>query len=307
MKKRRTKGLPGRLFYYVSFILICSLFIKFYIMWLDSYSQMHPEIVEAQAAGYIEEQPLDGILLWDEQVIKAPYDGVLTYVSMLPRYVAKNEAVAALDGKAVKVSSPGFFIPALDGQEEKWIYSQLWPGFNPFPFFRPAVFIENGINIQKGARLGKLAPQPQTLRCIAYIDRTPFVERSIMRSSVLKIKTEPKGKARDAEVLTHENAEQKIKIYLSLPFFTPADLKSRAFSCKIVAGDMQGVIVPDTAVITRDGRQGVFLVQGSVTSYTEVEGFPADEEHFFITKGVLPGNRLILYADKNKEGIIRFW
>ena len=70
---------------------------------------------------------------------------------------------------------------------------------------------------------------------------------------------------------------------------------------------MQGVMAPDTAVVTRDGKQGVFLVQGSVTRYVEVEGFPADEGYFFITKGVLPGNQLILYADKNKEGAVRLW
>ena len=70
-------------------------------------------------------------------------------------------------------------------------------------------------------------------------------------------------------------------------------------------------MVPDTAVITLDGKNMVFVVQGNSTELHTVEGFPADEENFFIENGVQPGNRLILNADainyNLKDKNIRIW
>ena len=305
---RGESGLFGRLAYYTAFLLIFVGVAKFYFVWLENYRLLHPEIIEAVAVGYIEEQPLDGILLWDEQLVYAPRDGVLTYLSPLPRRVSKGEVVAALDGVAVKVSSPGYFFPALDGQEGHWVYSRLWPEFAPFPFFRSAVLLENGTQLRKGAPVGKLVPQPQFLRCIAYLDCSPSIERSLQRkNATIKIRMEPDGKDRGAEVVAVKFSGQKIKVCLRLPFFPASVLYSRAFSCRVITGDLQGVMVPDTAVVTRDGRNLVFVVQGSRVLSQDVEGFPADEKHFFITKGVMPGNKLILHADKTLSGVVRLW
>lgn len=308
MKPEGGNGLLGRLFYYTAFFLIFVGVLKFYLIWLENYQRLHPEIIEAFAVGYIEEQPLEGVLLWDEQLLYAPKDGVLTYLSPHPRRVAKGEMVAALDGVAVRVPVPGYFSPALDGQEGHWVYSRLWPEFAPFPFFRSAVFLENGTQLRKGAPLGKLVPQPQSLRCIAYLDRSPSIELALQRRHPsLKIRTEPEGKDRQAEIIAVKSIGRKIKVCLRLPFFPPSLLHSRSFSCRVVAGDLQGVMLPDTAVVTRDGRNIVFLVQGSRVVSQDVEGFPADDKHFFITKGVTPGNKLILNADKELSDVIRLW
>ena len=70
---------------------------------------------------------------------------MFTYPSPLPRRVAKGEMLAALDGVAVRAPYPAYFYPALDGQEGHWFYAKLWPDFAPFPFFRPAVLLDNGI------------------------------------------------------------------------------------------------------------------------------------------------------------------
>ncbi|WP_299078303.1 hypothetical protein [uncultured Fretibacterium sp.] len=305
---RGENGLFGRLVYYTAFLLIFVGVAKLYLVWLENYRLLHPEIIEAVAVGYIEEQPLDGVLLWDEQLVYAPRDGVLTYLSPLPRRVAKGEVVAALDGAAVRVPAPGYFFPALDGQEGHWVYSRLWPEFAPFPFFRSAVLLENGTQLRKGAPVGKLGPQPQFLRCIAYLDCSPSIERSLQRkNATIKIRMEPDGKDRGAEVVAVKFSGQKIKVCLRLPFFPASVLYSRAFSCRVITGDLQGVMVPDTAVVTRDGRNLVFVVQGSRVLSQDVEGFPADEKHFFITKGVMPGNKLILHADKTLSGVVRLW
>lgn len=306
MASYRDWGIFKRLLYYLVVLVVTVGVIKIYFLWLDYYNMLHPEIIEAVAMGYVEELPLSGVLVWDEQLVTAPRDGVLTYPSPLPRRVSKGEPVAAVDGIAIKVSAPGYFMPALDGQEGKWVYSRLWPGISQFPEVGRAVPLENGTHLRRGDPVGKLVFQPQDLRCIAYLDRTPALEKDIKLGHV-EIKTEPHGKSRRAAVRAFINAGQKIKVYLTLPFFPPSLLRSRTFFCSVVTGDRQGVLLPDTAVLLRDGRLGVLLVKGSITEFTEVEGFPADENNFFITKGILPGNVVVLHADKVKEGVIRLW
>ncbi|MDR1875156.1 MAG: hypothetical protein LBQ90_09130 [Synergistaceae bacterium] len=280
--------------------------VRTYFLWLDYYNTLHPDVVQAVVAGYVEELPLRGILVWEERLVTAPREGVLTYPSSRPRRVATGEVVAAIDGRAVKVDGPGYFFPALDGEEGRWVYSRLWPGTSAFPSVKPAKPVEIGTHLKRGEPLGKFIPQPQDLRCIAYLDRTPALERDIMLGFV-DVRTELYGKNRRAAVRTFADAGQKIKVYLTLPFFAPSLLATRSFSCSVVTGDRQGVLLPDTAVVLRKGRLGVFLVKGSVTEFTEVEGFPADENHFFITKGVLQGNVVVLYADRYEEGVIRSW
>ena len=322
MRRRRRSNFLGRLLYYFLFVAILLGTVWFYFFWLNNYRLSHPQVIEAEPAGYIEEQPLEGILLCDEQLIYAPQDGVYTYLSPQPRRVAKGEILAALDGVAVRAPYPAYFYPALDGQEGQWVYSRLWPEFGPFPFFRPAVLLENGIQLRKGAPIGKLVPQPQGLRCIAYLDSTPSLERRLrMKEAIIRIKTEPDGKERKAEVVAFKSTGpaqgtnsqqdplrgQKIKVYLRLPFFPPSVLRSRAFSARVVTGDQYGVMVPDSTVITKDGKNFVFLLQGSSVISQDVDGFPADEKNFFIVKGVAPGNSLILDADHAQDGLGRMW
>ncbi|MDR1648795.1 MAG: hypothetical protein LBR71_00915 [Synergistaceae bacterium] len=299
-------SLPKRLLYYAITLVLVVAAGKAYLLWLDYYNRMHPDVVQATAMGYVEEVPLEGVLVWDEQIVPAPRDGILTYPSPLPRRVAKGEAVAAVDGVAVKAETPGYFFPALDGQEGSWVYSRLWPGVSQFPAFEKAKPIENGKHLRAGEPVGKLAPQPQDLRCIAYLDKTVSLERDVKRNFI-DIRTEANGKNRRATVRAFSIIGQKIKVYLTLPFFPPSFLSTRAFSCSVLTEDRQGVSVPDTAVTLRDGKQGVLLVQGSMTEFTRIEGFPTDGYNFFITKGVVPGNVVVRYADRVREGVVMLW
>lgn len=299
-------SLPKNIFYYGATLIIAVAVVKGYLFWWDHYKMQHPEVVQAAVMGYVEELPLDGVLVWDEQVLTAPRDGVLTYPSPRPRRVSKGEAVAAVDGAAVKADTPGYFIPALDGQEGKWVYSKLWPGVSQFPAFERAKPIENGKRLRAGEPVGKLIPQPQELRCIAYLDRTASLEREIKRDFI-DIRMEANGKIQRAAIRASSSMGQKIKVYLTLPFFPPSFLTTRAFSCSVLTGERRGVSVPDTAVVLRGGKLGVLLVQGSMTEFTEIDGFPVDEYSFFVTKGVMPGNVVVRHADRVKEGVVMLW
>ncbi len=314
--KHRKPPLIARILYYTIIVIIIFGAYRIYKIWYENYVLSTPRIIEVMATNYTEEQPLNGILLWEEQLVYAPKNGILTYPSPRPRLVAKGENLAAIDGRAIQAPYPAYFIPALDGQEGNWVYSRLWPDFAPFPEIQSAELFENGTMMRRGDPIGKLIPQPQTLRCIAYLDSSPSLNRNLgVKDAVLKIKLDAENKEHKAEVVAVKYSGLKLKVCLRLPFFPPNVLKSRKFSARIVTGIEQGVIIPDTAVIMKDGKSMVFLVQGNSPLLKEVEGFPVwgnsmyDEKNFFIEKGVVPGNRLILNAGKfdpsNKN--IRIW
>ena len=306
---RRRRGLPQRLLYYSLLIFICLMGYRVYSSWLEDYKLSHPQIIEAVTTNYSEEQPLDGILLWDEQLIYATQDGILTYPSPRPRITAKGEILAALDGSAVIAPYPAYFYPALDGQEGNWVYPKLWPDFAPLPEFEEAHLIENGTHMRRGEPIGKLVPQPQILRCIAYLDTTPSLERALSNKDnpVIRIRTEYEGKERKADVVAVKSSGQKLKVYLRLPFFPPSVLRSRKFTASVITDVQKGVMVPDPAVITKEGKNQVYVLEGNSPVAKEVEGFPADEKNFFIEKGVRHGEKLILDAEVIKNENERLW
>ena len=310
---RRQNEIFQKFIYYVIIVFIMMMGYRVYKIWYENYKLSNPQLIEAMSTNYSEEQPLNGILLWDEQLVYAPQDGILTYPTPKARYVAKGEMLAALDGIAVRAPYPAYFYPALDGQEGEWVYPKLWPDFAPFPEFNTASLIENGTFIGRGEPIGKLIPQPQVLRCIAYLDTTPSLASALNTkdSPTIRIKTEFDGKERRAEAVAVKSSGQKLKVYLRLPFFPPDVLKSRRFVASVVTDIQKGVMIPDTAVITREGKNMVFVVNGNSTELHAVEGFPAEDGNFFIEKGIQPGTKLILNADtiifNVKDENLRIW
>ncbi|MBR0257234.1 MAG: hypothetical protein IJQ58_05805 [Synergistaceae bacterium] len=295
--------------YLIVFLVVFTAGYRVYSAWYEDYKHSHPQIIEAVPTDYSEEQPLDGILLWDEHLMYAPKDGILTYPSPRPRMTSKGEILAALDGTAVYSPYPAYFYPALDGKEGAWVYPKLWPDFAPFPEFDDASLIENGTRLHRGDPIGKLIPQPQVLRCIAYLDNTPSLERALKSRNdpAIRIRTEDGGKERKAEVVAVKSSGQKLKVYLRLPFFSPEMLRSRRFTASVVTDVQKGIMVPDTAVITKDGKNQVFLLQGNSPVMREIEGFPADDRNFFIEKGVRYGDKLILNAGMITDQHRRIW
>ena len=164
-------------------------------------------------------------------------------------------------------------------------------------------------SIRRGDPIGKLIPQPQTLRCIAYLDTTPSLERALRNknSPTIRVRTEYEGKERKSDVVAVKSSGQKLKVYLRLPFFPPGLLRSRRFTASAVTDIQKGIMIPDTAVITRGGKNKVFLLQGNSLVSHDVEGFPADEENFFIETGVRHGDKLILDANTIKDENGRIW
>lgn len=295
-----------KIFYYSFVLLITFAAVRFYLYWLDSYRYSHPTVFQTEAGVYTEELPFEGVLLWNERVIIAPTTGKISLSTAEPRRVRKNEILCSIAGIAVRAPTAGYFIPAVDGLEEDWSYARIWTGTSSLPNVPEVTPVPNGSYIDSKQVIGKIIPHPQELRAVAWIDLTPSLKQDIDRRRV-RVKRKDGEWGAWAEIRTTEVVSQRVKMYVSLPFFTPDMLKRRSFAWRIVVGDRHGLYVPNSAVIFRGGVMGVYVVRGNEATFRQVEAFHADEENFFITSGVTPGDLVILNAESAREGQVNIW
>lgn len=298
-------------FFYFSVILVVAVgTVKIYILWWDRHNTLNPDVVTAIPYTHTDKIPARGILIWREAVVPSRWNGTVTYPFTSPQRVGKGETLAVVStssGKmALKAESVGYFLSAIDGAEEKWNYSAFWNGMAPLPEPPPLHFFSPGARVEKGKPLGKIILQPQELRCILYADVTPSLERDI-KAGFVRIKTEELGWARRAEVRVARFHDSKVKLYLTLPFFPPSFVVSREIFLFLETGERTGIIIPESAVVLREGRLGVLQVEGNIARFQGIKGLPVEGGRFFVTEGLSPGNVVLLFAQNAKEGKIRLW
>ena len=187
-KKSRPAGKGIKILRVALVSLICALAAFFYALWLRQTKEAAmPPMVMPQPYFYEEEQPVRAVLLWRETILKSPAGGPLQLThGGKTAAVADNEVLATIlsRGKTVNVRAPGrgYFLPALDGAENHWEYSTLWPGSGLLPEVPKLKWIANLSPLGNDRIVGKLVHMPQRPRAIFYLNLTESLDR---RSGIL--------------------------------------------------------------------------------------------------------------------------
>lgn len=284
--------------------------VRLYTLWWSRHESLNPEVVSAAPYVYTERLPVRGVLFWQEELLLSRWTGKVTFPSTEPRRVAKGETVAVVDGSSGKmaVKSPrvGYFVPGLDGAEGRWNYSSFWSdrtSLPEVPSFKP---IAPGSVVKKGEPVGKMIHQPQELRGIFYADATPALLRDA-QAGFVRVRLREKEWPQRVDIRVSEVMGPTMRLYLTLPFFSPSMTTTRALSMVLEGREQLGVAVPESAVTYRSGKLGVYLVEGNMARFHTVEGLPVEEGYFFVTAGLKSGNVVVLDAQKGREGKIRLW
>ena len=305
-----TAYLIKRIFYFAAVLAVATGTIWVYQYWWEQNALESPDVVSAGPYTYIERIPVKGVLIWEETVLVSRWDGNLSYPEPGTRRVARGETVAVIgssSGKmAVRSESVGYFVPGLDGAEGEWRYSFHWPGMAPLPASPAFAEFSSGVFVRRGDPVGKLISQPQELRCVLYADVTPALQKDI-QTGFVRVKTEAHGWPGRAAVRASRFLGTKMKLYLTLPFFSLENVKSREIALFLETGEHVGVAVPESSVRYREGKLGVFQVEGNIVKFKEIEGLPVEGHRFFVQKGLQSGNIVVLNAERAKEGKIRLW
>ncbi|HRV99036.1 MAG TPA: hypothetical protein P5201_10615, partial [Aminobacteriaceae bacterium] len=239
-----TAYLIKRIFYFAAVLAVATGTIWVYQYWWEQNALESPDVVSAVPYTYIERIPVKGVLIWEETVLVSRWDGNLSYPEPGTRRVARGETVAVIgssSGKmAVRSESVGYFVPGLDGAEGEWRYSFHWPGMAPLPASPAFAEFSSGVFVRRGDAVGKLISQPQELRCVLYADVTPALQKDI-QTGFVRVKTEAHGWPGRAAVRASRFLGTKMKLYLTLPFFSLENVKSREIALFLETGEHVGV------------------------------------------------------------------
>ncbi len=297
--------------YWLAVIAVILLWILAFKLYFDRYEYLHPEITWAIPGLDREIVAVKGVLLWKEVPLLASASGVVSYPQGTgPVRVARGSVVAKITYGAkaydMKAYQQGYFVAGIDGLESSWRYSELWPGTDALPEPRKINPIKNGMVMGKGQPIGKLIEQPQELRFIGYSNVVGNMPEQI-KGKMLKVKMDGVDTVSAAEIRVSSKIGHKVKLYLTLPWFQPETIMSRKYTLIIEAGRTEGAMIPERAVMDRDGTIGVYLVRGSRVVFKTVEGKTADNGKFLITKGISVGDAIVEDAATAREGRIQLW
>ncbi len=281
-----------------------------YAGWWSNFRAYRPEFSTAEPLTIQEKAPSRSVLLWSESVLASPMDGAVHYpFGVEPVRVAKGEVVAeVLSGSQkaiVRAQQSGYFIPGLDGLEGKWSFSDIWPGDGELPAgssLRPKV---EGTRVGRGKAIGKLVPQPQELRAIAYIEMDESVRRQIGKGVILfSIEGERPQRARIRAV---HDFGPKAKVYLTLPIFPVSIPFSRNKKIEFFHGEKKGVVLPESALLQKAGAMGVYAFASGKLEYRSVVGQPLPGGRFLVTNGLKAGDLVLSRASAGAERKVLLW
>ncbi|MDD4160444.1 MAG: efflux RND transporter periplasmic adaptor subunit [Synergistaceae bacterium] len=297
--------------YWLMVILVIVLWVWAFKLYFDRYEYLHPEITWAVPGIDVELVKIRGVLLWKEALIPASAEGIVTYPQGTgPVRVARGSVVAKItSGKRVfevKAYQQGYFVAALDGMEQSWRYSELWPGFQPLPENSPLSHLKDGLLVGKGVPVGKLIEQPQELRFIGYSRILGNMAEQI-KNKKLRVKMDGVDTASTADIRVSTSSGNKVKLYITMPWFQPELVLSRKYVLIVEAGRTEGALVPQSSVITEGERLGVYMVRGSRVVFVPVKGKNIGNNMFIITEGVSVGDAVVEYASTAREGRIQLW
>lgn len=308
---QRKRGPGYKILYALLIVVVVTVWGYAFSSYFRRYDSMHPVI--AWATPWHEEDitAARGVLLWEESVIASPASGKVSYpMGRGPMRVFKGAVVARVaSGNAkhdVKAQGTGYFIAGVDGHEGEWRYTSLWLDWDDLPEVSGVSMRSDGDTVKKGEAIGKLVPQPQELRSICYVDRSDAVVKRLT-SDTLTARMDELDTSSRVEVRVWEDLGAKAKAYISLPWFPPEAVKSRATTLLFETGGASGVTVPESAVTMRGGRQGAFVIDGTTAVFRDVSGRVIDGGRFLITDGIVLGEAVVVDGDSAEEGRVNLW
>ncbi len=306
------RGRPGyKILYGLVVCVILGGWAYAFRSYFDHYDSLHPDITWAVPWVQVDVIRANGVFLWNETPLFANRAGAVQYPNGRGPYrVAKGAVVARIisGSGAWNITAPveGYFVAGMDGHEDDWRYSSLWPGMNELPAVPPLRMIEEGAKLKQGDPVGKLVPQPQELRFIGYADLTGNLEEKLAVGRIMVMMDEEDTPSR-ADVRVYEVLRHRAKLYVNLPWFPPEMLLSRNYSLLIETGEASGVAVPESAVTMRGKRRGVFVLRGSEAFFSPVQGRVVDGGRFMVTEGLKLGDAVIVNGQNAREGRVKLW
>ncbi|EHM09659.1 hypothetical protein TheveDRAFT_0498 [Thermanaerovibrio velox DSM 12556] len=286
-------------------IVISVLWVLGYMSYVDHHRRTNPRITWGVPWTEWYLLPSKGALIWEERLIRSPYAGPVTYPrGEGPIKVPAGAVVATVNGVPVKTPVQGIFTARLDQMEGKWRYQYLWDNRDNLPAPPPPKPPKRSAS--PGEPIGKVVEQPQEIRFLGYVDMVGTVPQAL-KERRLPVRKDRFDMNLFGEVRFYEVMGPKALVYMDLPWVTEDIITQRTLNILVEAGRFDGVAVPESSVVQRNGSYGVYVVRGNVASFRPVEGRPVGSQRFLVTKGLAMGEAVIVDGRLAREGRVQLW
>ncbi len=294
--------------YWLGVLVIIVLWVWAFKLYFDRYEYLHPDITWATPGIATQHLKVSGYHLWKENDIRAPVYFVCVYsINSCQLRVPRGAVVARVGGRDVKAYQQGYFVAGKDGREQGWRYSALWHAKrSEFAAESKLRYFGNGAQVARGQMIGKIAEQPQELRFIGYLPMRGDVAKQL-KSERLRVRMDAEDTVTDAEVRVTLKEGGLTKFALAMPWFQPEMLMSRSYELIVDAGQTRGAMIPQSALIKKGGKDGVYMIRGARVVFAPVSGKMLNGGMFLATKGISVGDAVVEDAASAREGRIQLW
>ena len=97
----------------------------------------------------------------------------------------------------------------------------------------------------------------------------------------------------DAEVRVTRKDGKLTKFALAMPWFPPEMLMSRSYELIVDAGQTRGAMIPQSALLEKGGKKGVYMIRGARVVFAPVSGKTLNGGMFLVTKGISVGDAVV--------------
>ena len=294
--------------YWLGVLVIIVLWVWAFKLYFDRYEYLHPDITWATPGIDTQLVRVRGFLLWKENVIRAPVSGVCVFpLGKGPVRVPRGAVVARVGGREVKAYQQGYFVAGKDGRENGWRYSTLWHAKrSEFTKESKLRYFGDGAQVARGQMIGKIAEQPQELRFVGYLPSRGDIAKQL-KSEKLRVRMDAEDTISDAEVRVTRKDGKLTKFALAMPWFPPEMLMSRSYELIVDAGQTRGAMIPQSALLEKGGKKGVYMIRGARVVFAPVSGKTLNGGMFLVTKGISVGDAVVEDAASAREGRIQLW
>ncbi len=311
--KRKPKGFILKLRVFIYSILIIAIIATsgyIYFLWWKSYKKSNAPLMVTQT-GYTDIiYPLKCILIWEEKILTSNFSGTIHYIRKKElKKVSKGTAIAYIvtGNKRQYIYTPlsGIFCPKTDGFEGRISFKDVWNNQDIFYLIKRLsqksdLSLIDQKQLFKGGTIGKIVKN-FNLKGIAYLPFDEYTQKAIKRKFLLLREKRLQMWWR-APIYTYKKVMPNIKLVLDFKRFPNNWVLSRVKEFEVLLAHESGIIVPEKAIVMKEGKTGVYVIKLDRAVFKEVDYFPLPDNKVLIRKGLKSGEIIVKDPTYTEEG-----
>lgn len=277
------------------------LLVRLYFLGIEVKRRFDPPlaIVQSDRRELVFQMP--AVLLWEEVLVRSGASGPVSFpLGTEPSRVRAGGLVARVGPSSIYSPEAGIFCPFLDGLEGEVSFQEIWVLGRLPEEVAARARPRRPSEVSRGEAVGKVV-LPMEVRAIGYLPSNRYT-REAVRRGFLSLRAEPDQLWDRAEVFMWEDAGSVLKAALKLDLFPNDWAKRRVRTFEVLASRLEGLVVPEGAVLVREGRVGVLVVDGGVLRFRPVKVFPLGGGKALVEEGLSLGEVVVADPSYSKEG-----